>query len=134
MESNMVLYIIHRYGTADPFRIAEELNIEIKWTDLGSSVLGKTQYMLGQPVVMLNDAIRDSQQRYFVMAHELGHVILHADIAAYYKITDHGDGQAEQEADRFADELLTFLYVEDHEALPDTVSDLTHEYGVPYFG
>lgn len=35
--------------------------------------MGKTQYMLGQPVVMLNEAVHDSNQRYYVMAHELGH-------------------------------------------------------------
>lgn len=127
----MVSYIVHRYGTANPFSIADELELDIEWKDLGDNVLGKTQYMLGQPVVMLNESIHDSTQSYFVMAHELGHILLHADVVSFYKITSHGDSKAEYEADQFADQLLLRLYWEDHHELPDCVSDLTHEYGVP---
>lgn len=131
MDSKMIGYIVHRYGTADPFRIADELGVDLRWADLGANVMGKTQYMLSQPVVMLNEAVHDSNQRYYVMAHELGHVILHADVASYYKITTHGNGKAEAEADQFATALMVRLYWEEHSELPDTVSDLTHEYGVP---
>lgn len=131
MDSKMIGYIVHRYGTADPFRIADELGVDLRWADLGANVMGKTQYMLGQPVVMLNESVHDSNQRYYVMAHELGHVILHADVGGYYKMVPHGDDKAEAEADTFGKELMIWLFQEDYGRLPDTYGDLVHAYGCP---
>ncbi|MFD1431184.1 ImmA/IrrE family metallo-endopeptidase [Lacticaseibacillus yichunensis] len=121
----------YRYGTADPFALADILDVTVKWSDLGDELLGKTQYILSRPFVLLNNCLRDSEQKYFIMAHELGHVVLHADVAEYYKIARNGDNKAEYEADRFAIHLLTLLYVEENHDLPDTVYELAHSYGVP---
>lgn len=129
-RDKLVPFIVHRYGS-DPFKVAEILNIDVRWVDLGEGVLGKTRYFLGQPVVMLDYSIRESLQKYFVMAHELGHVILHADVGGYYKMIPHGDDKAESEADEFAKELMIFLFQDDYGRLPDTYSDLVHAYGCP---
>ena len=82
--------------------------------------------------MFLDKSIRQSEKRYFVMAHELGHIVLHADVAGYYKSAYHGDNKAEYEADLFAKELLVFLYDEDHQEAPATYENLVHEYGAPF--
>ncbi|GAA0389059.1 XRE family transcriptional regulator [Microbispora corallina] len=56
---------------------------------------------LPRPVVVLTANRFDDIHRYrFTAAHELGHLVLHGDIAS-------GDSQQEREADAFAAELLT---------------------------
>lgn len=129
----MVAYIAHRYRTADPFKIADQLNVELRWADLGDEVLGKTQYIAGRPLIFLSDSIKGKPKMFFVMAHELGHVILHADVSGYYKVAYHGDDKAEHEADQFAGQLLMRLYWEENRVLPETIQDLAREYGVPVF-
>ncbi len=62
-----------RYGTANPFKLAELLNIEVRYCYLGRMPLGKTNYDDKGAVIILNDSIRYSSERYFTLAHELGH-------------------------------------------------------------
>lgn len=130
-RDDIIPYLIHRYGSADPFKIAEQLNVDVRWTDLGGEVLGRTRNLFGQPIVMLDFSIRESLKKYFVMGHELGHVLLHADVGGYYKMVPHGDDRAEAQADVFGKELMIWLFQEDYGRLPDTYGDLVHAYGCP---
>ncbi len=127
----MVPFIAHRYGTADPFTIADKLNIEVQWRELTPGILGKTVYVFGQPIVMLDNCVKHSVQSTFVMAHELGHVLLHEGLASYYSLIPNGDDKSEYEADRFAETLLILYYVEEHRELPENYRDLVSEYGFP---
>ncbi|WP_262315407.1 ImmA/IrrE family metallo-endopeptidase [Lacticaseibacillus parakribbianus] len=129
--NDMVPFIAHRYGTADPFTIAEQLNIDVRWRDLGPGIMGKTVYVFGQPTVLLNPQVKDTPERLFVMAHELGHVILHEGLASYYRLARGGNDKAEYEADCFAEKLLVLLYVEENRELPATYDDVVHGYGFP---
>lgn len=124
-------FLKSRYGTADPFAICERLDIDIKWEPFLEEPLGETTNFRGRPIILLADFIRDSNQRYFVAAHELGHVLEHEDLAALYTSNDHWHGQFENEADSFAVALLTQFYEEENDCLPDNYFQLVHAYGFP---
>lgn len=125
-------FIAKRYGTANPFTLADKMNIDVKWCDLGSRLLGKTQYYFGQPTVLLNRIVQDSPKRYDVLAHEIGHVVLHEGVAAYYHLNKRTNSKSEYEAAVFSTALLTVYYEEDQERLPQTLEDLHTAYGVDY--
>ena len=59
-----------RYGTYNPFIIADKLNIDVRWADIYPRPYGDTMYYGDEPVVMLSNAIRDSPERYYVLGHE----------------------------------------------------------------
>ncbi|WP_127849687.1 ImmA/IrrE family metallo-endopeptidase [Lacticaseibacillus hulanensis] len=124
-------YIEHRYHTADPWTLCDHLNIGVHWAWMPTTLLGHTVYMHGRPVIALSQEIRYTPQAYAVLAHELGHVIMHAGIATFYNRTGRRN-KLEYQADKFASTLLTFLYVEEHDRLPETIHDLECEYGVKY--
>mgnify|MGYP001225164449 FL=1 len=132
VEINSVTELIEeRYGTADPFIIAERLNVEVDWVHLGLSPLGKTMYDGHAPLVILNDRIKNSPLRYFTMAHELGHVILQEDLVGYYTLARNGHSSLEVQANKFAVSLLSRLYIEENYHIPHTYMDLVHAYGLP---
>ena len=118
-------------GTYNPFLIADRLDIEIHWKNIYPRPFGETFYYDNQPIIMLSNQIKDSNERYFVLAHELGHVIEHKGLAAYYTSNHRFHNKTEDEANRFALALLTNLYVEENEKLPDSYNDLSHMYGFP---
>ncbi|GAX04123.1 prophage protein [Secundilactobacillus pentosiphilus] len=123
--------VAHRYHTADPFTIAEKLNIEVDWVYLGKSPLGKIIYDDKQPIVMLNKSIRDSPMRYFTMAHELGHTIMQEGLVGYYCLNNWTHSELENEANEFAVSLLAQLYIEENGRLPNDYLELTRTYGMP---
>ncbi|WP_252902502.1 ImmA/IrrE family metallo-endopeptidase [Paucilactobacillus hokkaidonensis] len=69
-------------GTYNPFLIADKLNIEVHWKNIYPRPFGETFYYGEQPIIMLSNSIKDSTERYFVLAHELGHVIEHQGLSA----------------------------------------------------
>lgn len=123
--------VTHRYHTADPFTIAEKLNIEVDWKFLGESPLGKTVYDKEDPIVILNSSLRDSPMRYFTMAHELGHIILQEGLVGYYCLNTWTHSEMENEANEFAVSLLAQLYIEENDRLPSNYLELTRTYGMP---
>lgn len=129
--NELIINIGKRYGTFDPFIIADSLNVEIQWKDIYPRPLGDTIYYGNQPIVVMANIIKESNQRFFVMAHELGHVIEHEGLSAYYNDKSIYKHALENQADKFAITLITNLYIEEHGCLPDTYSELTHCYGLP---
>lgn len=123
--------IEQRYGTADPFSLAEKLNIQVEWVYFGQQPLGKIAYDRQQPIVMLNNRIKHLPLRYFTMAHELGHVILQEGLTGYYTGNLYGHSKLETQADKFASALLGLLYVEENGDLPTSYDDLVWRYGLP---
>lgn len=130
----LVQFMHHRYHTYDPFILADKLNIERYWDNIGPDPLGETVYDHGQPIVLLANSIKDKPQRYFVMAHELAHVVEHADLAAYYISSELNKGKLEVQANKFATTLLTNLYVDETGELPGKYNDLVYMYGFPVSG
>ena len=122
--------VVQRYGTSDPFRIADYLNIEVRWSALGNHPLGKTIYDHDDPIVMLNDNISDTPKRYYVMAHELGHVILHEGLSSYYTGAYLGHNRLENEANEFAIGLMGIMYNDDNDRPPETIYELQIAYDI----
>ncbi|WP_137597406.1 ImmA/IrrE family metallo-endopeptidase [Paucilactobacillus kaifaensis] len=129
--NNLVDEIGERYGTYDPFIIADKLNIDVRWADIYPRPYGDTMYYGDEPVVMLSNAIRDSPERYYVLGHELGHVIIHKGLTAYYIAKAKWRSRSENEANKFAISLIAHLYVEENGKLPDSYKELEYMYGFP---
>src|SRR5690606_12319429 len=72
---------------------------------------GRMTMKHGRSIVSINAAIEFPQKRRFVLAHELGHILLHADQEASFTDDDstleaYKRGPQEVEANDFASELL----------------------------
>lgn len=128
--NDTVKTIVGRYGTADPFTIAEKLNIEVEWCELGDHPLGDTVYEGKDPIILLNNKIKYSPQRYFTIAHEVGHVVMHADLNGYYT-GRLSYGPLEMQASKFASSLMGLLFMEEHDRFPETMQELKRTYGLP---
>ena len=122
--------MVSRYNTADPFAIADKLNVDWYFMPLGKHPLGDTSYDEREPIIILNESIKDSPQRYFTLAHEIGHVVMHADLNGYHSGYA-SYGVCEYQANQFATGLMGLLYVEENGYGPDSYYDLVHHYGSP---
>lgn len=68
--------LIKKYETNDPFEIANALNIFVVNCQLGN-VSGNYKYIKRGKWIFINSFIEEEAHRKVVMAHELGHAILH---------------------------------------------------------
>lgn len=98
--------LVRKFGTRDPFRIAEDLDYTIIYTPL-VGVRGFYQYLKRCHIIYLDSGLDDNTAR-FVCAHELGHSILHRGLNRIFMDTRTFivTGRYEKEADRFAVDLL----------------------------
>ncbi|MGE7114340.1 ImmA/IrrE family metallo-endopeptidase [Lysinibacillus sp. NPDC047702] len=71
----IVLHLIKKYKTNDPFKIAKELGIIILYHELGN-VYGYFRTYKRMPIIHINNNLEPEMQR-VVCSHELGHSILH---------------------------------------------------------
>lgn len=132
--NQLVDCIGQRYGTYDPFVIAEKLNIAIKWADIYPRPFGNTIYYEKSPIILLSNVIKETPEKYFVCSHELGHAIVHEGLTAYYIANSKFHNRSESEADKFAISLCTHLYIEQFDKMPETYSDIQAQYGLPNIG
>lgn len=132
--NKLVFTIGKRYGTFNPFSWADFLNLEVYWKELYPRPLAKTVYYEEHPLIFMANQIKNSNQRYFILAHEIGHILEHKGLAAYYISNNVHRRKTEREADEFAMAVITNLYVEEHGNLPSTYQDLRYSYGLPYLG
>jgi len=117
--------------TADPFAIADKLNIQVEWCNLGTFPYGKIIYDQHCPIIMLNNSIKHTSLQYFTIGHELGHVVLHEDLTGYYTSAHHGHSKLETEADEFSVGLMGMLFIEENDRVPFSYQELAYQYGVP---
>ena len=126
-----VTELVNRHNTANPFIIAEYENIEVRFVPLPSDLQG---LMLStpndKPMIWINDNIRDCNLRYLVMAHELKHALDHYGLDGFYTAAYNGKGKLENEADRFATELMLLFYQEKYEDIPETFDTLKATFGI----
>lgn len=111
----IVLDLIGRFGTRDPYVLADSLGYYIQEGPLGQ-IYGCHLDIDGKKFIYVNSDIPKKTQK-IVAAHELGHAVMHQE--NYYFFT-WGDGfyrdKAEIEAHTFAVELLiSDQFVIDHE-------------------
>lgn len=93
--------------TDDVFELVDYFNIQTIDIDLGSSTLGMYKYIKRNKFIFLNTSLDDFQRR-FVLAHELGHAVLHSNLNCFFleKKTLYLKNKFEIEANKFAVELL----------------------------
>ena len=98
--------LVHKFGTRDPFRLAQELGCIIIRTSL-QDIRGFWHHTQRQHIIFIDDRLPHMDAR-FVCAHELGHILLHRgynriymDSNTYFQVN-----RQEIEANRFAVELL----------------------------
>lgn len=103
-------YYVRKYKTRDPIAIAKELKISIKYKYLSNSCpKGVFKKILKKKFIILNmTRISSPSELRMVMAHELGHAVMHSSDSAFF-LHDHtlyARGKFEREANIFAAELL----------------------------
>ena len=101
-----VNYYVRKFGTRNPFEIADCLNIELQIGPLGSRA-GCYMFLKNHRCIFLNENL-DKHESMLVMAHELAHAILHRKENCYFirNKTLLLTSKHEIEANKFAAELL----------------------------
>lgn len=102
----LVSHYVRKYNTRNPFELAERLNVQVQFGDLGSRA-GCYMFLKNHKCIFLNENLSDFEMK-IVMAHELGHAILHRKENCYFirNKTFLLTSKNEVEANRFAAELL----------------------------
>jgi len=100
------LYSKHR--TNCPFKLAEKMNITILMLPLPQEVKGYCQRLLKQKYIVIDQSLSENERR-FICAHELGHMILHKGFNHYFitRSTHFMIGKFERQANEFAVKLLS---------------------------
>ena len=101
--------LVRKHGTRDPFELLDALRVQVRFYFDLHRTKGFSRYFLRQYFVGINGNLSEEEQR-IVAAHELGHIVLHAealrdsplfDTAVYDKRSS-----TEYEANLFAADLL----------------------------
>ena len=102
----IVTHYIKKYDTRDPFVLAANLNIEVQICDLGHRS-GCYMFLKNHRCIFLNENLPRTEKD-LVMAHELGHAIMHRKQNCYFiqNKTLLLNSKTEREANIFAAELL----------------------------
>lgn len=129
--NEMIQKLYARLNTLDPLIIAEHYGIEIRYVPFLANPYGQSLTILNDPIILISDHLEDSNQRHFVLAHELYHSLQHSDLSGYYVRDMFSRGKLENEANKFAFNLFINKYVEDYDCLPYSYKELTNLYGVP---
>lgn len=101
-----VAYYQEKYKTKDPYKIARAMDIELQIGYMGHR-LGCYMYLKRSKCIWLNEDL-DPHEMEFVMAHELGHAIMHPYENCYFikHKTLLLNSKREIEANKFAVEFL----------------------------
>lgn len=104
---DIVNKIISKYNTRDPIILMDELNISYKTAPFFGGTKGYLVKMNKKLGIIINSLL-DEQTQKMVIAHELGHAILHSDEEMIFikEFTLFNSGRYEVEANKFAAELL----------------------------
>ncbi|WP_434304198.1 ImmA/IrrE family metallo-endopeptidase [Clostridium botulinum] len=102
--------LIRKHHTRSPYRLCNELGIEIHECFLTENMpKGFFKKILGKKFIVMNlTRVKDEYDKEFILAHELGHALYHSSDNAFF-LHDHTfyqRGKFEVEANKFAAELL----------------------------
>lgn len=124
-----VIKLVNKYHSKDLYELASFLDINIISMDLGSS-LGMYRYVKRNKFIFLNNSLDEITKR-FVLAHELGHAVLHTKTNCFYlkHNTFSKVSTFEIEANVFAAELL----IDDEELQSCIKNGFTKEQMASYF-
>lgn len=101
----IVIHYTKKFGTNDPFEIADRLGILYQMCNIDFE--GCYMFLKNHRYIFINGNL-DSHTKKIVMAHELGHAILHRKNNCYFIMnkTFLLNSRTEKEANMFAAELL----------------------------
>ncbi|MFY2154673.1 ImmA/IrrE family metallo-endopeptidase [Cytobacillus firmus] len=120
-------YLIKKYGTNDPFKLAKWLGIQVVFEELGN-IHGYHSKTHRTSVIHINVSLSEPKQL-FVCRHELGHAILHPNQNTTFlkSHTYFSTDKLENEANLFAVELMISKEVDN----PVTFEEAINIYGIP---
>lgn len=103
----LVSHYVKLYKTSNPFELADCLNIKVFDVPLGS-VMGYYKYLKRHRCIYINSEIENYNFKNVVMAHELGHAIMHRNENCYFMSSKTLllTSKIERQANEFAAELL----------------------------
>lgn len=101
--------LVKVYRTSDPFYIADQLNIHVRYADADDNFKGVYVPIDDKKLIVLNKSFKHTQENKFYMAHELYHAINHSDVVAYY----HNGYQVKAKFEREANQFATYLCLVD---------------------
>ena len=98
--------LVRKYKTRDPFEMIKGMNVILVLYPL-EGVRGFYQYFQRNNIIYIDETLSD-HDKMFVLAHELGHMMLHKKSNAIFMDTrtQFKTSRYETEADNFAMELL----------------------------
>lgn len=121
-----------KYNTSSPYELAECLDITVIIQPLGN-VWGMYKYINKNKVIFINSVLSEIERR-FVLAHEIGHAVLHPKSSCFF-INEHNyisKIKSEYEANIFASEFLIDDLTEDQLELDGfSLEQLSRRYYVP---
>ena len=130
MESitNKVYELINKYKTNDPFKIADHLNIQVSFENLGN-ILGYYNKNFRVKSIHINENACEGQE-IFICGHELGHALLHPDSNTSFlkRHTLFSTEKIELEANYFAVQLL---FSNQHFEGQLSVHEAVEQYSIP---
>lgn len=102
----LVNYYVRKFNTRNPYELAKCLHVQIQIGQLGSQA-GCYMFLKNHKCIFLNEDLDESEMR-LVLAHELGHSIMHRKENCYFirNKTLMLTSKLEIEANTFAAELL----------------------------
>ena len=98
--------LIEKYGTSNPYRLCEKLNINIVFRDLGE-IKGYFKKVLRNKYIVINENLDEYSQK-VVLCHELDHALYHSSKKVLFMI--YYTHELENEANQFAAELMAQQY------------------------
>lgn len=115
--------LIEKYNTSDPFILCDKLNIGVARVDL-NDLRGYYKHLRGVKIIVINSTLSVFTQK-IVLSHELGHAVLHSSrsVALMHDKILHYSSTVENEANKFAAELLLHDYDTDNIEICDYYSD-----------
>lgn len=98
--------LVKKYKTRDPFEMIKGMNVILVFYPL-EGVRGFYQYFQRNNIIYIDETLSDHDKA-FVLAHEIGHMILHKKSNAIFmdSRTQFRTSKYENEANKFAIELL----------------------------
>ena len=105
---NVVTGLIEVYGTRDVYELLNELGIILIKKKLAGNKKGRfLRDMFNDEYIYVSDNLPEYEEK-MIIAHELGHLILHTDLATSYYTENQllAKDKLEVQANKFAAELL----------------------------
>ena len=107
-----IKHLVAKCGTANPAAIAETYGILVRFVSTPKNINGFWLRILRRKFIFCNHSL-EHWQKQAVIAHELGHIILHPRYRHYYSGQSYyASKRHEDEANAFACELLKHLDID----------------------